>query len=101
MKEKLDAALHEHLDNIINKHIINKSLTLTDLAKRCDDCIDELRRQYYRRFEAKRAEKLALEVLEKGKEADIAKLIEEGIEPSTRLREVDAHRNRKRPELRR
>jgi len=96
LKESLDSAIHEHLDAITSR-----SLPANNVEQRFTDCVLELKKQYYRNFEAKRAEILALEVASGGIGADLARLEEEGIEPSTQLREVFAHKNKKRPEVRR
>ena len=55
----------------------------------------ELEKRYYRHFEAKRAEILAREVESSGTGADIAKLQEEGMEPSVRLKELFNLKKRK------
>jgi len=99
LKENLDAAIHEHLDTIISK-----SLPSTNLEQRYADCVLELRKQYLRNREAKKAELLALEVESGGTGADLARLEkegEEGIETSTQLREVFARKKQKRSEIRR
>ena len=99
LKENLDAAIHEHLDTIISR-----SLPSTNLEQRYADCVLELRKQYLRNREAKKAELLALEVESGGTGADLARLEkegEEGIETSTQLREVFARKKQKRSEIRR
>jgi len=99
LKENLDAAIHEHLDIIISR-----SLPSTNLEQRYADCVLELRKQYLRNREAKKAELLALEVESGGTGADLAKLEEEGeegIETSTQLREAFARKKQKRSEIRR
>ena len=90
LKENLDLAIHEHLDTIMGR-----SLPANNVEHRFIDCILELKKQYYRSFEAKRAEILTLEVESGGTGADLARLEEEGIEPSTQLREVFARKNQK------
>jgi len=99
LKENLDAAIHEHLDTIISR-----SLPSTNLEQRYADCVLELRKQYLRNREAKKAELLALEVESGGTGADLARLEkegEEGIETSAQLREVFARKKQKRSEIRR
>ena len=101
LKEKLDPAVHEPLDAIINSNVLNKSLTLDDIERRYVDCVMQLRIQYHRGMEAKRADSLAFEAESKGNGADLVRLEEEGIENIVQLRELDARRNKRRPEVRR
>jgi DNA primase len=91
LKEYLDSNIHDHLDNLSRR-----ILPQANLEKRYNHCVKELKKQYYRDFEAKRGEILALEVQEKGKEADIAKLKEEGMEPSKQLNIIFSQSNQKR-----
>jgi DNA primase len=93
LKERLDPAIQEHLDAIINKSLPGAR---NNIEKRCIDCVSEMEKRYYRNFEARRAEILAMEVESGGAGADIARLQEEGMEPSTKLRELDARKSRKR-----
>jgi DNA primase len=97
LKEKLDPAIHEHLDVIISRSKIEKKLTPADAERRYIDCIQQLSIKYYRSVEAKKAETLAFEAETGGTGADLARLEKEGIEASIRLGEVFAHRNQKRP----
>ncbi|MFC1902249.1 DNA primase [Chloroflexota bacterium] len=94
LREKLDSAMQEHLDKITQNSLIDKNLTPADAERRFTDCIMELKKQYYRNFEAKRAEILAHEAELGGAGADLARLEAEGMEPSTRLKEVFAHKKR-------
>ena len=94
MREKLDAAVHEHLDSLLAK-----SLPPTDQTKREDviaGCILRLREKFLRGLEAKREEVLALEAESGGTAAELAKLQEQGIEVSVQLGEVFTQRNRRR-----
>jgi DNA primase len=93
LKERLDPAVHEHLDVILNRKLPQ---TRNNVGQKLNDCILELEKRYYRNFEARRAESLAMEAETGGTGADITKLQEEGMEPSTKLRELDARKNRKR-----
>ena len=93
LRERIDPAIHEHLDAII-KSVVYKTLSSTDIERRYTACILELEKQYYRNFEARRGEIFAQEVESGGKGADIARLQKEGIEPSTKLKELDAHKKR-------
>jgi DNA primase len=93
LKEQVHPAIHEHLDAIINKSLPSNT---NNYEKKFIDCVQELTKKYYRNFEAKRAEILAQEVESGGVGADIAKLQEEGMEPSRQLKELDARRSKKR-----
>jgi len=96
LKEKLDTAIHEYLDTLINR-----DLPPTEVKQRYANCILRLREKFLRSLEAKRAEALALEAESGGTSAELAKLEEEGIEPSVQLREIFAQKGQRRPEPRR
>jgi DNA primase len=93
LKERVDPAIQEHLEAIINKSLPGAG---NNIEHRFADCVSELEKQYYRNFEARRAEILAMEVESGGVGADIVRLQEEGMEPSTKLRELDARKSKKR-----
>ena len=93
LREKIDPAIHEHLDAII-KSVVYKTLSSTDIERRYTACIRELEKRYLQNLEARRGEIFAQEVESGGKGADIVRLQKEGIEPSARLRELDAHKKR-------
>ncbi len=94
LKEKLDVAVHEHLDSLLNK-----SLPPTNQTKREDviaACIDRLREEYLRGEAAKGAEVLASEAESGGTAAELAKSQEMGVEVSTQLGEVFIQRSQRR-----
>jgi len=93
LRERIDPAIHEHLDAII-KSVVYKTLSSTDIERRYTACIRELEKRYLQNLEARRGEIFAQEVESGGKGADIVRLQKEGIEPSARLRELDAHKKR-------
>jgi DNA primase len=93
LRERLDPAVHEHLDVILNR---DQPGAANNIENKFADCVMELEKRYYRNFEAKRAEILALDVESGGAGADIARLQEEGMEPSARLRELDVRKMKKR-----
>jgi DNA primase len=93
LRERIDPAIHEHLDSII-KSVVYKTLSSTDIERRYTACIRELEKRYLQNLEARRGEIFAQEVESGGKGADIVRLQKEGIEPSTKLRELDAHKRR-------
>ena len=83
LKEKLDPALHEYLDSLVNKRLLPNQLEL-----RYAEYLRQLRIRFLKSLEAKRAEIFALEAEAGGTDAELAKLEEEGIEPSIGLREA-------------
>ena len=96
LKEKLDIAIHEHLDALVNW-----DLPPNHIEQKFADCKLSLKREYLTNVEAKRASSFAHEVETKGSGADLAKLKEEGIEPSIQLREVFTQKGQRKTELRR
>ncbi len=96
LKEILVAAIWEHLDTLANRDILTNQIEL-----KYADCARNLRRKYLQNLEAKRAEIFAFEAESGGSGADLAKLEEEGIEPSIQLREVDHAKNKRGVETRR
>ena len=90
LKGKLDITLHEEIDKLINK-----SLPANQIEPKYDNCGRRLREIFLKSSEAKRAEIFALEAESGGTGADLAKLEEEGIEPSIQLREVFAQKARR------
>jgi len=94
LREKLDAAVHEHFDSLVAR-----SLPPTSQAKREDvitGCILRLREKFLRSLVAKRGEALALEAESGGTAAELAKLQEQGVEASKQLREVFTQKSRRR-----
>ncbi len=87
LKKKLDTAIHEHLDSLINK-----SLPATQIEQRCADYTLRLRENYLRSLQSKISDILALEAESGGTAAELAKLEEEGIEVSVQLGEVFTQR---------
>ncbi|MFC1940566.1 DNA primase [Chloroflexota bacterium] len=83
LKDKLDATLLEHLDTLTNRSIL---ATQTEL--RYNNYALRLREEYLKGLERKREAVFTLEAESGGTGADLAKLEEEGIEPSIQLREV-------------
>lgn len=91
LKEELDSTIHEYVDRLINKSLLDNQL-----EQRYNDCVLRLREKYLRSLETKRGAIFALEAETKGSGADVAKLKEEGIEPSVQLGQVFAQRRQKR-----
>ena len=92
IRERLDSALHEHFDSLIVK-----SLPATQIEQKYNDCVLRLREKYLRSLEAKKEAVLAMEAATGGTTAELAKLQEQGIEASSKLREVFAQRDQSRP----
>ena len=91
LKEELDITIHEHLERLVNKSLLD-----TQIEQRYNDCVLNLRKRYLQGLEAKKAGILSLEAESGGTAAELAKLEEQGIEPSVQLREVFAQRRQKR-----
>jgi DNA primase len=96
LKDSLDSTLWEHLDALISKNI-----PANQMEQRFKNYILRLREEYLRRLERKREVVFALEAEVEGAGADLAKLKEEGIEPSIQLGEVFAQKARRGQQQRR
>ncbi len=96
VKKKLDTAIHEHLDSLVNR-----SLPSDRVEQRYAEYAHRLKERHLKNLEAKRAEIFALEVASSGAGADLARLEEEGIEPSIRLKEIYTQKGRGLSETRR
>ncbi|MFC1913975.1 DNA primase [Chloroflexota bacterium] len=83
LKGELEPALHEQLD-----YLVGKSLPSNRVEERYADFVRSLKLRFFRNLEARKAEKLALEAETGGAGADLAKLEEQGMEPSTQIREI-------------
>jgi DNA primase len=84
LKEQTDPAIHEHLDTIINRNI---PASKNNIEPKFLDCALELRKRYLKSLAARKAESA-------GAEDDRARL-EEDMEISRQLKELDARRSRK------
>jgi len=89
LKDRLDPAMWDKLDALINENIHDDRI-----EKRYADFVLRLREEYLRNLELKRASVFTLEAEAGGAGADLAKLQEEGIEPSTQLKEVFTRKTR-------
>jgi DNA primase len=85
LKERIDPAIHEHLDAIINKSLPGAR---NNIEGRFIDCVMELRKTYLRNLAARRAES--------GETSDDTSRLEEDVEISHQLRELEAQKNKKR-----
>ncbi len=96
LKDKLDTAIWEHLNALINKNIPDGQI-----EQKYSNCILRLREEYLKGLEKKREAIFALEAELRGAGADLAKLEEEGIEPSIQLGELFTQKARRGKEQRR
>ncbi len=94
LKEKLDTAIHEHLDSLATKSL--PPTTQTEREDIIAGGILRLREKFLRSLEAKRGEVLALEAESGGTAAELAKLQEQGVDVSAQLGEVFVRRSRRR-----
>jgi DNA primase len=85
LKERIDPAIHEHLDAIINKSLPGAR---NNIEGRFIDCVMELRKTYLRNLAARRAES--------GETSDDTSRLEEDVEISHQLRELEAQKSKKR-----
>ena len=85
IKERLDPALHEHLDAIISKELPGAR---NNINIRLNDCIWELKKTYFKSLAARRAEA--------GDSDTDPERFKEDLEISHQLRELDARRGQKR-----
>ena len=85
LKDRLDPALHEHFDAIINKELPGAR---NNIEGRFADCVMELRKTYLRNLAARRAEVSEQDI-------DTARL-EEDVAISHQLRELEANKQKKR-----
>jgi DNA primase len=87
LKASLDPVLGEYLDYLLD-YLKKKEVPTNQIEQRYADCVLNLRKKYLQNLEVRRAEIFALEAELGGAGADLAKLKQEGIEPSTQLLEV-------------
>jgi len=85
LKERIDPAIHEHIDAIVNKNLPGAR---NNIEGRFNDCVMELRKTYLRNLAARRAESGEAGV-------DTARL-EEDVKISNQLRELDSRKSQKR-----
>ena len=96
LKERLEPAIHEHLDSLLNKKLLNDKIELKYAG-----CVLELRVEFLRNRIKKVEAVLAHEAESGGTAAELAKLRELNIEDNIQLREVLAQKSRRRLEQRR
>jgi DNA primase len=84
LKERVDPAVHEHLDAIINKDI---PALKNNIEAKFIDCVLELRKRYLKNLAARKGES--------GSAEDEQSRLEEDVEISRQLKELDARRSQK------
>jgi DNA primase len=85
LKEHIDPAIHDHIDAILNKNLPG---TRNNVEGRFNDCVMELRKTYLRNLAARRAES--------GEPGVDTTRLEEDVEISNQLRELDSVKSKKR-----
>jgi DNA primase len=87
LKEKLDTNLLEHLNYLLNKNFPPEAQK-ADRQRELTDCVLRLQESHCRSLEAKKEAILNLERETQGIDAELAKLEEQGIASSQRIREI-------------
>ena len=95
VKDKLEPAIHEHLDSLITRNLLS-----TEIEEKYTDSVLALREKFLRSLKNKQEAVLALEAQSGGTVAELAKLKELGIEVNSQLGEVLAQKSRRRSEQR-
>ncbi|MFC1909787.1 DNA primase [Chloroflexota bacterium] len=89
LKDKLDAAIIEHLDYLLSRKIPD-----ANKDKKCADCILGLQEIYLRDMERQRMETYASETETSGHAAGLAKLEEQGIQEQDKLLAIFKRRSK-------
>lgn len=87
LKEKLDTNLLEHLNYLLNKTFPPEAQK-ADRQRELTDCVLRLQERHSRSLEAKKEAILNLERETRGIDAELAKLEQQGIASSQRIREI-------------
>lgn len=87
LKEKLDTNLLEHINYLLNKTFPPEAQK-ADRQRELTDCVLRLQERYSRSLEARKEAILNLERETQGVDAELAKLEQEGIASSQRIREI-------------
>lgn len=89
IKEKLNDAIWDNLERLINKELPPSN----NAEQKLVDCISRLNERYLRNLERKKEAVLSSEAAEKGSGAEIIKLKEQGIEPGNQMRDIFRQRS--------
>ena len=97
LRNNLDTVLHPYLDEIL-KRSFPPAIMESEEKRRKEfiECVTRLREKLLRNSETQKADFLAAEAAAGGKNADITKLEEQGIEESIKLKQNFAAQNRRR-----
>jgi DNA primase len=96
IKQKVDTVIREHLNSLICRDVLSNQI-----EQKYNDCILNLKVEYYRNLERKREDILALEAKSGGSAAELAKLEEQGIDNSRQLSKAFTEKSRRKPEVKR
>jgi hypothetical protein len=88
LKNRLDSSIWERLDSLLAKDLLSNQI-----ERKYADCVLNLQEKYLRKLEIIRADILAQEAEAGGTAAELAKLVEQGIEPSVQLGKVFTQKN--------
>jgi DNA primase len=94
LRQNLDTGIHEYLDSLVSRSL--PPTNQTDRENIIADIILRLQEEFLRNREAEKGEELALAAESGGEKAELAKLQEQGVEPSAQLGEVFAQKSRRR-----
>jgi DNA primase len=81
LRQKLDNALQEHFELILGRRMVGKKI-----EEAFRDCVSVLKMKYLRNLENKKAQVLAMIHEEKGTDAELAELVEQGTAISEHLK---------------
>jgi DNA primase len=95
VKEKLEPAIHEHLDSLVTRNLLS-----TNLEQKYAECALRLREKFLRSLATKIEAVLTVEAQSGDKTAELTKLREQGIEVNIQLGEVLAQKSQSRLEQR-
>jgi DNA primase len=90
IKERLEPAIHEHLDSLLTRQLLSNNL-----EQKYAQCALDLREKFLRNLKNKQEVVLALEAQSGGTTAELAKLKELGTEVNSQLGEVLAQKSRR------
>jgi hypothetical protein len=91
VREKLEPAIHEHLDSLASKKLLSNNL-----EEKYAQCVLELREKFLRSLATKIESVLALEAQSGGTAAELAKLEELGTEVNSQLGKIMTKKRQRR-----
>lgn len=97
IKDNLDSTLHPYLISLLAKIYPPTIKENEDKQRKAlSDCVIRLREKLLKSLELKKAELLAMESEVGGEKAELAKLIEQGVEESRQLKHIYTEKSRRR-----